>query len=201
MTFRMSTKLLRTRTALSALTALTALPICPCARLTAQDKPLRAVLMGEPRPGQDAPDFSAPYLTAAGPGPADQPFHLQSELGRRVALLFAGSVTQEAEARAWDALVTVRDSLFPPGTVVVGVTPDAAGPLQTFVAARSLPFKFLPDPKGEIRRRYGVDRGTLQHAWTVYLVTDEGRVSYRSGGFRMEDPEEVGRLRGQLAKR
>ena len=53
----------------------------------------------------------------------------------------------------------------------------------------------------EIRRLYGVDRGTLKHAWTVYLVTDEGRVSYRSGGFRMEDPEEVGRLRGQLAKR
>src|SRR5262245_25168902 len=62
---------------------------------------LKAALVGDPKVGEDAPDFALSYLTAQGPGPADQPFRLRAELGRTVVLLFATSLDSTKTRTEW----------------------------------------------------------------------------------------------------
>ena len=74
------------------------LPASPLARPSASQaqEPVKAHVMGDPMPGREAPAFSLPYLTAEGPGPADQPFKLRAELGRVVVLAFVPGLTDSA---------------------------------------------------------------------------------------------------------
>src|SRR5262245_6429780 len=82
---------------------------------------LKLALVGDPKVGQDAPDFSLSYITSQGPGPADQPFRLRAELGRKVVLVFGTSKDQVKMREGWQALAASRDSLFGPDVVVTGL--------------------------------------------------------------------------------
>jgi peroxiredoxin len=155
--------------------------------------------VGDPRVGQDAPDFSLPYITAVGPGPADQPFRLRSELGRRVVLVFSGPPEGEVTRRLWEFLAAGDDSLFAPATVVVGVFRAPPAPVQALATAIASRFKLLPDSAGQAFRRFGVGRGpSPAGSATVFVVGDDGRVVHRSRAFRPDDPGEVERLRAAV---
>src|SRR4051812_19514237 len=75
---------------------------------------LKAGLVEDPKVGQDAPDFTLAYLTAEGPGPAGQPFHLRAELGHTVVLVFGTSPEPAAMQKEWETLVAARDSILGP---------------------------------------------------------------------------------------
>lgn len=160
---------------------------------SSQEPPLRAAVMGAPRVGQEAPDFTLSYVTAAGPGPADQPFHLRAELGRVVVLVFAGSPSDTLVQGLWEYLVANDPSTFHPATVVAGVFRAGFGPVQTLASSLGGRFKFLPDSLGRIHRRFGVAGGG--YPATVFVVGYDGRVVYQSGAFRVENAVEVERLR------
>lgn len=160
-------------------------------------KPLRAAMLGDPRVGHDAPDFTLPYLTEAGPGPADQPFHLRAELGRKVVLVFGGAPGDSLVRATWDYLAGQAESLFRPGIVVAGVVDGTALETGSLAAGKPPTFKFLPDAQGDVHRQFGVVRSTK---WlTVFVVADDGTVAYRSRGFRVDDPGEMVRLRKALS--
>jgi len=160
-------------------------------------KPLRAALLGDPRVGHDAPDFKLPYFSVAGPGPADQPFHLRAELGRIVVLVLGGAPGDSLVRMTWDYLAAQGSGLFRPGVVVAGIVNGTSAETAALAAGRPPTFKFLPDSGGEVHRQYGVVRDAKRLA--VFVVADDGTLAYRSRSFRVDDPYEMVRFRRALA--
>ena len=155
-----------------------ALPARPPARLPAANaqEPVKAHVMGDPLPGRDAPAFSLPYLTAQGPGPADQPFKLRAELGRVVVLAFVPGLTDSAAAALVRAFSSQADSLFPGDVVVAAVASTGRGRLESPARTLEIRFKVLPDSTEAVRRLYGVTRGSI----AAYVIDPLGRVSWRN---------------------
>jgi len=125
----------------------------------------------------------------------DQPFRLRAELGRVVVLVFAESANDPAVRRLWELLAARDDSLFLPATVVVGIFRGAGGyvPVQALAASLGSRFKFLPDSLGRAFRRFGVV-GPAAGAVSLFVITGDGRVAYRSRDFRVDAPAELERM-------
>lgn len=140
---------------------------------TAQD-PIRAHVMGDPLPGRDAPAFSLPYVTAAGPGPVGQPFVLRAELGRVVVLAFVPGFTDSASVALVRGLES--DSLWSGDVVGATLVPLGVGRLGSVVKDRGISLKALADSSEGVRRLYGVERGSI----AVYVVNPLGKVAWRS---------------------
>jgi peroxiredoxin len=157
---------------------------------------LRAGLVDDPKPGEDAPDFALSYLTADGPGPSDQPFRLRAELGRWVVLVFAAGRDRAAIRKEWEALAAGRDSLFGTGVSVVGLVRWKAEPTQTLAHGLTGSIKFLPDSVGRGYRTFGVSHN--RDRWAAYVVDPEGRVAYRSRTFLPSDAQELSALAAAL---
>lgn len=172
-----------------AAAAALALSVSPSVRppVLAQE-PLKAAVMSDLRVGQDAPDFSLPYFTAAGPGPADQPFRLRAELGHIVVLVFSGDPADTLTRTTWSYLAAQAQSLFRPGVVVAGVVAGGGAGAAALAQGKPPTFKFLPDSTSRVHRQFG-SGGVGRQA--VYVITEEGRVAYRSRTFRVDDPREM----------
>ena len=155
------------------------LTVRPSDRLSAQEDPVKAHVMGDPIPGRRAPAFSLPYVTAEGPGPAAQPFVLQAELGRVVVLAFCAGMADRAAASLLLAFATRYDSLFAGDVVVAAIMPERPDSLHRVAKSNSLPYKLLPDSSGTIRRLFGVGPRDL----AVYVIGLDGRVSWRQMAF------------------
>ena len=155
---------------------------------------LKAGLVEDPKVGEDAPDFTLSYLTAQGPGPADQPFRLRAELGHTVVLVFATSSDSAAMRREWQAFAGLKPSLEKPGLVVVGLVRWKSEPTQALASELSLPMKFLPDSVGRGFRNFGVVGRGSGARWAAFVVDAEGRVKYRSKTFLPSDSAEVAQL-------
>ena len=147
------------------------LSLVAAAPLAAQD--LKAGLMGSPAPGREAPGIVLPYFTAAGPGPANQPFRLSAELGRVVVLVFDAR-EDNASAAKWAEVTARLDSLAGSTVALVGVVHAGAGPTQVLATGQAGQLKFLADSLGLVHRRYGVGRGARH--WLLVVVADDGRV-------------------------
>jgi peroxiredoxin len=139
-------------------------------------EPVKAHVMGDPLPGRDAPAFSLPYLTAQGPGPADQPFKLRAELGRVVVLAFVPGLTDSAAVALLRAFSSQGDSLFAGEVVVAAVASTGRDRLESPARALEVRLKVLPDSSEAVRRMYGVSRGSI----AAYVIDPLGRISWRS---------------------
>ena len=162
------------------------------------DAQLKLRVVEDPKVGRDAPDFTAAYLTATGPGPVDQPFHLRAELGRTVVLIFAGATDSVALRSQWQGVFGVKDSLFRPGFVVVGVLKRKAQPTAAVATALQLPFKLLPDSLGRAFQLYGVVGRQSREKLAVFVVDSLGKLVYRSREFSTSDAVEVRNLKDAL---
>jgi hypothetical protein len=143
--------------------------------LVAQE-PVKAHVMGDPLPGRDAPAFSLPYLTAEGPGPADQPFKLKAELGRVVVLAFVPGLTDSAAVTLVRTFASQADSLFAGDVVLVAVASTGRGRLESPAGTLGARIKAVPDSSEGVRRLYGVTRGSI----AAYVIDPLGRVSWRN---------------------
>jgi peroxiredoxin len=155
-----------------------ALPACPSSRLPAlvAQEPIKAHVMGDPMPGREAPAFSLPYLTAEGPGPADQPFKLRAELGRVVVLAFVPGLTDSAAVALVRTFTSQADSLFAGDVVVAAVASAGRGRLESHAQSLGTRLKVLPDSSEAVRRLYGVSRGSI----AAYVIDPLGRISWRN---------------------
>jgi peroxiredoxin len=131
--------------------------------------------MGDPLPGRDAPAFSLPYLTAEGPGPADQPFKLRAELGRVVVLAFIPGLSDSAAVALVQTFTGQADSLFAGDVTVAAVASTSRNQLDAAARRLGIRLKVLPDTADAVRRMYGVTRGNI----AVYVVNPLGRISWR----------------------
>jgi peroxiredoxin len=136
---------------------------------TAQGQtPVRAGMVGQAKVGKTAPELVLGYFTAAGPGPADQPFRLSAELGRVLVLVFGPA----SQADWWRAVALVADSAWP-GATLVGIARD--GPAAVAELARAMPnerLKLLADSGGQAWRSFGVARKERR----AFVVADDGRI-------------------------
>jgi peroxiredoxin len=157
----------------------------------AAQEPVRAGLMGTPRPGSEAPDFTLPYFTVAGPGPADQPFRRSAELGRKLVLVFGTT----RDTTWWRAVAAAADSAWP-GAFAVGVVRASAAEVER--VATGLPsdrLKLLADPENEAGRKYGVGR----KGESAFVIADDGRVLLVRGSFSPSDRGGVGAIARALS--
>src|SRR5688572_5774078 len=79
---------------------------------------MKAGVMGNPKIGRPAPDFSALYLTSKGAGPEDQPFRLKAELGHVVVLIFGPQ--RGSTGDGWAEVATQAERGVGEKSIVVG---------------------------------------------------------------------------------
>lgn len=159
---------------------------------------VRLALEDAPRVGRIAPALVLPYATAAGIGPADQPFDLAKEVGAVVVIAFyPGDFTPGCTAE-WRAFRDRAAAMFGNGVVVVGVSRDSLASHVRFAQALELPFKLLSDPDLAVSRRYAAASGNSAKR-VVVVVGRDGRVAFVDPAFAALDPESYVRLATAIA--
>ncbi|MBL8986588.1 MAG: redoxin domain-containing protein [Gemmatimonadetes bacterium] len=152
----------------------------------AQERPLRAGVLGSPTVGKPAPDVVLPYFLPTGPGPTDQPFRLSAELGRVVVLVLGGGLDSASRA-GWREVAERARGLGGRSVVVAGVVRAGAEAVLGLSVGLDTDLKLLADPDGRVHRTYGLGRGG--RVWAGFVVADDGRLVW-SG--RLELGSEVG---------
>ena len=159
---------------------------------------VKLALEDAPRVGRVAPALVLPYATAAGIGPADQPFDLGKEVGAVVVIAFyPGDFTPGCTAE-WRAFRDRAAAMFGSGVVVVGVSRDSLASHVRFAQELELPFKLLSDPDLAVSRRYAAASGTFAKR-VVVVVGRDGRVAFVDPAFAALDPESYVRLATAIA--
>lgn len=147
--------------------------------------------------GKSAPAIIAPYATADGLGPADQPFDLAKELGRVVVLAFyPGDFTPGCIAE-WQAFRDRRESLFGEGVEVVGISADSLESHVRFAREYQLPFKLVSDPDRRIAGSYSTVDGRRINR-SVVVVGRDGIIRYIDPSFVALDPQSYSHLRAAI---
>ena len=139
--------------------------------------PIRARTMGDPLPGRQAPAFTLPFSTSAGPGAA--PFDIRAELGRVVVLAFCAGTADRAAQALLGAFATRGDSLFAGDVAVAVAIPAGQDSLSGAAGRMRLSYKLLADRDEDVRRFFGVEKGAL----AVYVVGIDGRIVWRDLDF------------------
>lgn len=184
------------RASLLALAA--ALLLVPPTRLHAQQggaKPMpTAVLVGGPQVGRTAPDFTLPWASKDGVGPADNPYQLWRDRGKTVVIAFFPRDFTNSCTAQMKTFIEQYDSLFGPDVVVVGINGDNLETHSRFAASLGLPFRLLSDTGLMVTRKYGSYDGTGRPRRTIFVVGPDGRIRYRNLHFNALDPNDYGAL-------
>ncbi len=128
---------------------------------------------GKVQVGDHAPDFTLP--TASG-----EQVSLKDFLGKRNVVLYFYPADNTpgctAEACAFrDSYEAFKEA----GAEVIGVSSDSATSHQGFAAKHRLPFLLLSDPKGIVRKRYGVPNAFgLIPGRVTYVIDKQGIVRH-----------------------
>lgn len=139
----------------------------------AQERPLRAGVLGSPSVGKPAPEVVLPYFQATGPGPVDQPFRLSAELGRVVVLVMGGGLDSVSRTE-WRQVAERVGGLAGRSVVAVGVVRAPAEGVLGLAVGVGTEIKFLADPDGRVHRNWGLGRGP--RSWAGFVVADDGRL-------------------------
>lgn len=188
------------RAAIAGAACAVCLAAAPCAGQGSDSAPARVrfALDDPPRVGRAAPPIVLPYATAAGPGPADQPFTLAKELGNVVIVAFYPENFSPSSTAEWRAFRERSAALLDRGTVLVGVSRDSLEAHVRFARELELPFKLLSDPRLEVARRYDAVDGDRARR-VVVVVGRDGRVRYLDPAFAALDPESYVHLAAAVA--
>jgi len=153
-----------------------------------------AVLLSGPEVGRRAPDFTLPWASQNGVGPADSPYQLWRDRGKAVVIAFYPRDFTSGCTNEMRTFAEQYDSLFGPDVVVVGISTDSLSTHQRFAASLGVSFRLLSDPEQKVARKYGSHDNSGFARRTVYVVGPDGRVKYRNMKFNPLDPTEYARL-------
>ena len=170
-----------------------AVPLTGLAAQAADANPT-AVLVGGPREGTKAPDFSLPWATKETVGTADAPYELWRDRGKTVVLAFYPADFTKGCTAELQTFADQYDTLFGSDVVVLGVSSDSLESHKRFAASLDLPFRLLSDPGLEVARKYASNGDAGRAKRTVFVIGPDGRVRYRNMKFNPLDPKDYSAL-------
>jgi peroxiredoxin Q/BCP len=168
----------------------------PVSGLAAQAavSPAKAVVVGGPREGTRAPDFSLPWANRDTVGSTDAPYELWRDRGKTVVIAFYPADFTKGCTAQMQSFGDQYDTLFGSDVVVLGVSTDSLATHRRFAASLDLPFRLLSDPDQKIARKYGSSGDGGRTRRTVFVVGPDGRVKYRNLQFNALDPKDYADL-------
>jgi thioredoxin-dependent peroxiredoxin len=172
---------------------LLAVPVTGVAAQTADRTPT-AVIVGGPREGSKAPEFSLPWATKDTTVNAGSPYELWRDRGKTVVLAFYPSDFTKGCTAEMQTFADQYDTLFGPDVVVLGVSADPVESHQRFAASLDLPFRLLSDPDQKVARQYGSNGDGGRPKRTVFVIGPDGRIKYRNLKFNALDPKDYSAL-------
>lgn len=153
-----------------------------------------AVLQGGPVVGRLAPDFSLPWASRDGVGPADSPYQLWRDRGKTVVVAFYPRDFTSTCTAQMRTFTEQYDSLFGGDVVVVGINTDSLSTHSRFAAKLGVPFRLLSDPEQRVAGKYGSADNNGFPKRTVFVIGPDGRVKYRNMRFDALDPRQYAEL-------
>jgi peroxiredoxin Q/BCP len=168
----------------------------PVSGLAAQaaGSPSRAIVVGGPREGSFAPDFSLPWANRETVGSAEAPYELWRDRGKTVVIAFYPADFTKGCTAQMQSFGDQYDTLFGSDVVVLGVSTDSLATHRRFAGSLDLPFRLLSDPDQKIARKYGSSGDGGRTRRTVFVVGPDGRVKYRNLHFNALDPKDYADL-------
>jgi peroxiredoxin Q/BCP len=162
----------------------------PVSGLAAQaaERGATAVIVGGPREGAKAPEFSLPWANRKAVGPSESPYELWRDRGKTVVIAFYPADFTKGCTAELQTFADQYDTLFGPDVVVLGVSADSLETHRRFAASLDLPFRLLSDPDQQVARKYGSSGDGGRPRRTVFVVGPDGRVKYRNLHFNALDP-------------
>jgi len=145
--------------------------------------PPMAILRSGPEVGRRAPDFTLPWASTDGVGPAESPYQLWGDLGQTIVLVFYSRAFTKSSSATLSALSQQYDSLFGPDVVVLGISADPAETQSRFAAQLGLRFRLLSDEAQKAAKKYGTNNSSGFIRRSVYVIGRDGKVSYRDTHF------------------
>jgi peroxiredoxin len=153
-----------------------------------------AVLVGGPREGTKAPEFSLAWATKDTVGTAGSPYELWRDRGKTVVLAFYPADFTKGCSAELQAFADQYDTLFGSDVVVLGVSSDSLESHKRFAASLDLPFRLLSDPDLKVARKYASYGDAGRAKRTVFVIGPDGRVKYRNLKFNAMDPKDYSAL-------
>ena len=166
-------------------------PMVPAAQAQAQAQtpaqkrtgPPTAVLRSGPEVGRRAPDFTLPWASKDGVGPAEAPYQLWGDLGKTVVLVFYSRAFTKSSTVQLRTLVDQYESLFGPDVVVLGISTDPPETQSRFAAQLGVPFRLLSDAGQKAAKKYGNHDSSGFIRRSVYVIGPDGKIRYRDMRF------------------
>jgi thioredoxin-dependent peroxiredoxin len=155
----------------------------------AADASPTAVIVGGPREGAKAPEFSLPWANREAVGPSESPYELWRDRGKTVVVAFYPSDFTKGCTAEMQTFADQYDTLFGPDVVVLGVSSDSLESHKRFAASLDLPFRLLSDPDLTVARKYASHGDEGRAKRTVFVIGPDGRVKYRNMKFNALDPK------------
>jgi peroxiredoxin len=168
----------------------------PVSGLAAQaaGSPAKAIVVGGPREGVMAPDFSLGWANRDTVGSAEAPYELWRDRGKTVVIAFYPADFTKGCTAQMQSFGDQYATLFGSDVVVLGVSTDSVSTHRRFAASLDLPFRLLSDPDQKIARKYGSSGDGGRTRRTVFVVGPDGRVTYRNLQFNALDPKDYADL-------
>lgn len=153
-----------------------------------------AVMVGGPKEGAQAPEFSLPWANREAVGPSDDPYQLWRDRGKIVVLAFYPADFTKACTAELQTFGDQYDTLFGSDVVVLGISADSLETHRRFAASLNIPFRLLTDADLHVARKYGSKGDGGRPRRTVFVVGPDGRVKYRNLHFNALDPKDYTEL-------
>jgi peroxiredoxin Q/BCP len=162
--------------------------------------PPTAVVVSGPDVGQSAPDFRLPWATRDSIGAVDSDFMLKNQRGKTVVLAFYPKDFTSGCTAEMQQFTDRYSEIFGDDVVLVGISVDSVESHQRFAQSIGMPFALLSDPDLVVARRYGSAGNNGYNRRTVYVISPQGRVTYRNMQFGALDPKAYDALKKAVAE-
>ncbi len=152
-----------------------------------------------PEVGQVAPDFTAEWADASGPGAT--PLSLSDFRGKVVVLAF---YPKDRSTGCTAELHKFRDeqaTLFGPDVVVLPISVDDVDTHASWAKDDKFPFRLVADPELKVAALYGSKMAERPMASrTIFVVDRDGRITYREMRFNALNEKAYQTLAAEVAK-
>ena len=173
---------------------LLAAPLSDLAAQAAERTTPTVAIVGGPREGSKAPEFSLAWANKETIGTPESPYELWRDRGKTVVLAFYPSDFTKGCTAEMQTFADQYETLFGPDVVVLGISADPLESHQRFAASLDLPFRLLSDPDLDVARKYGSKGDGGRPRRTVFVVGPDGRITYRNLRFNPLDPKDYSAL-------